>query len=111
MGTKDNPGKYDCEAAALHDEPKFTLLARDPQAPFAVDWWADERFAAIQRGEKPQKDIALVQEARECAQVMREWREKNDGKWRVSELRGQAIEAFRRGEDSLAWKLCRQVFN
>lgn len=30
MGTKNNPGKFDCYDAALPDEPMFVLLARDP---------------------------------------------------------------------------------
>lgn len=50
MGTRNNPGKYDCYAKAEDDEPVFTLLGRDPQGGNFVDLWAalrakDERFA------------------------------------------------------------------
>jgi hypothetical protein len=30
MGTKSNPGPFDCYAKAEPDEPMFVLLARDP---------------------------------------------------------------------------------
>lgn len=44
MGTKDNPGKFDCYHAAKPDEPMFVLLARDPLAPFLVSIWASVRM-------------------------------------------------------------------
>lgn len=40
MGTKNNPGSFDCYANAEPDEPMFTLLARDPLAPGLVRIWA-----------------------------------------------------------------------
>lgn len=40
MGTKLNPGNFDCYAAAKDDEPMFVLLARDESAPFLVEAWA-----------------------------------------------------------------------
>jgi hypothetical protein len=40
MGTKNNPGAYDCEAKAHPDEPKFTLLGRDPIAHHLVAIWS-----------------------------------------------------------------------
>lgn len=43
MGTKNNPGKYDCHAAADPDEPMFVLLGRDPFACILVRIWADLR--------------------------------------------------------------------
>jgi hypothetical protein len=64
MGTKLHPGKFDCYIKAEPDEPMFTLLARDPQAPALVERWAAERESA---GEDP----AVVAEARECATAMR----------------------------------------
>ncbi|HAW11807.1 MAG TPA: aspartate decarboxylase, partial [Chloroflexi bacterium] len=30
MGTKNNPGKFDCYDDAHPDEPMFVLLGRDP---------------------------------------------------------------------------------
>ena len=33
MGTKNNPGQFDCYRNAEPDEPMFVLLARDERAP------------------------------------------------------------------------------
>ena len=40
MGTKQNPGPFDCYAAAAPDEPMFVLLARDSKAAALVNLWA-----------------------------------------------------------------------
>ena len=82
MGTKLSPGKFDCVAAALPDEPMFTLLARDKRAPACVRKWAREREIDIELGQKPESDRAMVEEARVCANQMDEWRTINYGKWR-----------------------------
>jgi hypothetical protein len=66
MGTKNNPGKFDCYANAEPDEPMFVLLARDPLAPMLVDLWANLR---AHLAGNPSKVI----EAQTCAQTMREW--------------------------------------
>lgn len=70
MGTKNNPGKYDCYANAEPDEPMFVLLARDRFASALVRSWATMRNAS---GENPEK----VEEAFACAAAMDEWRRKN----------------------------------
>jgi hypothetical protein len=67
MGTKNNPGKFDCYANAAPDEPMFVLLARDPLAPILVELWASLRAHAAGNPSK-------VAEARECAAAMREYR-------------------------------------
>lgn len=54
MGSKLEPGEFDCYANALPDEPMFHLLARDPGAPFAVEAWADRRENLINIGPKAQ---------------------------------------------------------
>ncbi len=72
MGTKTNPGQYDCYANAEPDEPMFVLLARDPIAPILVEIWAQLRAEASQTD-----DSAMVEEAEDCATAMRDWREKN----------------------------------
>lgn len=82
MGTKDNPGNFDCYGNALPDEPMFILLGRDPAAPDLVRDWADVRQAQIDNGHRPQSDMAMVVEARQCADTMRDWRKANNGKWR-----------------------------
>lgn len=67
MGTKAEPGEYDCYARAADDEPLFVLRANDPDAPALVERWADERE---RRGEDPAK----VADARKCAGAMLTWR-------------------------------------
>lgn len=84
MGSKNDPGEFDCYGNALPDEPMFILLARDPGAAFAVEAWADRRENLINIGTKPRSDMAMVEEARECAANMRKWRTENDGVWRKS---------------------------
>ena len=63
MGTKNNPGQYDCYAAAEPNEPLFTLLGRDPMGAALVQLWALLRHEA---NEDPEK----VAEARACAREM-----------------------------------------
>jgi len=70
MGTKNQPGTFDCYANADPDEPMFVLLGRDRDAPQLVEAWAVER---AKRGEDPDK----VKEAFACADAMREWRAKH----------------------------------
>lgn len=77
MGTKNNPGRFDCYANAEPNEPMFILLARDAAAPAAIERWADIRKGMIRRGVKPQSDIRMVQEAEDCARAMRDWRKTN----------------------------------
>ena len=74
MGTKNNPGRYDCYANAEPDEPMFVLLGRDPHAAAAVRKWAADRQTLIRLGHKPETDIRLVWEARECADTMEQFR-------------------------------------
>lgn len=66
MGTKNNPGAYDCYANADPDEPMFVLLGRDPFAAELVRAWADSR-------EKAGEDAAKVAEARKCADDLEAW--------------------------------------
>lgn len=67
MGTKNNPGAFDCYDNALPDEPMFVLLGRDRDAPSLVRLWAMVREA---RGETLEK----AAEARACANAMEKWR-------------------------------------
>ena len=66
MGTKNDPGDYDCYANAAPDEPMFVLLGRDGDAPLLVRLWAELRMRA---GEDPHK----VEEALACADAMEQW--------------------------------------
>lgn len=66
MGTKLNPGRFDCYANALPDEPMFVLLARDPLAPQVVDAWASAaRFTGVSAEKR--------REAIKCADDMWAW--------------------------------------
>jgi hypothetical protein len=67
MGTKNNPAKHDCYAAAAPDEPYFTLLGRDPVAAATIAFWCILRDA-IGKAE-PEKTV----EAMACATQMEEW--------------------------------------
>ena len=82
MGTKNNPGNYDCYAKALPDEPLFTLLGRDPDFHRLVNEWAGKRMADIMCGERPDSDKVMVAEARYCAIAGEKWRKNNMGIWR-----------------------------
>ena len=98
MGSKLQPGKFDCYANALPDEPMFVLLARDPVAPALTRLWGairdgdrDIAFAAMTelQGLIPNyvaaPEPAKAEEALECAAAMRSWRIENDGAWRQTQ--------------------------
>lgn len=88
MGTKNNPGSFDCYAAALPDEPLFHLLGRDPAFPATVRFWMGERARLGKNVESD--DINKVGEAALVAQQAETWR-------------GKIIEAL--GEDGeLPWR-------
>ena len=82
MGSKNEPGEFDCYANALPDEPMFVLLARDPDFERLVKEWAVNRQRQIFCGERPDDDHALVMEAMQCAIEGATWRKQNLGKWR-----------------------------
>ena len=65
MGTKNNPGAFDCYENAEPDEPMFVLLGRDRHAPSLVRLWAMLRH---DEGE----DLGKVEEAFRCADAMDE---------------------------------------
>lgn len=71
MGTKLNPGNFDCYANAAENEPMFVLLARDKHAPALVWLWATMRELD---GESPEK----IAEARTCAQAMIDYQKANE---------------------------------
>ncbi len=66
MGTKNDPGKFDCYANAEPDEPMFVLLGRDPMAGLLVRIWATLRAS---QGEAMDKCV----EAMQCAEAMEGW--------------------------------------
>lgn len=58
MGTKNNPGGFDCHAKARPDEPTFTLLGRDPAAAAAIRYWCLERQ---KQGKNSAGDAQLIE--------------------------------------------------
>jgi len=75
MGTKRNPGAYDCYAALDDDEPHFVLRAKDASSPWMVQKWAENRAREIRLGLRPKSDEAKVVEALQCADDMIKWRQ------------------------------------
>ena len=73
MGTKNNPGRFDCYANAEPDEPIFVLLGRDKHAPILVKLWADLR-------RMDGEDDAKIFEARQCASEMIGFRDRRKRK-------------------------------
>lgn len=73
MGTKNNPGEFDCLANAKPDEPYFLLLARDPVAPILVRLWVTLR-TGVDNGDA---DKAQREEALACRNAMMMYLEKN----------------------------------
>lgn len=94
MGTKNNPGKFDCYEKADPDEPMFVLLGRDPMAAHLVSIWSKLRYgdheAAFTVFMSLRKlvdedlgyprdyanDVEKAQEAMECSLAMFEWQKK-----------------------------------
>jgi hypothetical protein len=91
MGTKNNPGAFDCHTNAEADEPLFTLLARDPQAAHLVSIWSKLRvgdreaaravfehlLALLPEYPRNAADVAKSMEAIDCALAMFKWRKDN----------------------------------
>lgn len=66
MGTKKNPGKFDCLAKIGDDEPFFVLRAQDMSAPGLIDAWVTKNKNSV----SPDK----LKEARDLAENMRLWK-------------------------------------
>lgn len=71
MGTKNNPGKYDCWPKLADDEPFFILRAKDPVAPILIRLWIALRELSSE------KRYDKLDEAENCASSMETWRRKN----------------------------------
>jgi len=69
MGSRNNPGKFDCLAAAEPDEPTFTLLGRDPCAAATVAFWCMLRDNVRNNP----ADASQLKEASECEDAMEQW--------------------------------------
>ncbi len=101
MGTKNNPGKFDCYTNAEPDEPMFVLLARDQMAAFLVSIWSKVRQGDVEAASvvfmkmlntigpryMQEPDVAKAQEAIECSLAMFEWRADNPPMKSLEEIR------------------------
>ena len=76
MGTKNNPGDYDCYAAARHDEPVFTLRAHDELAPTIVRIWAIMYLKDKRETTPTSEQDRKYHEALKCAEDMEKWHRK-----------------------------------
>ena len=88
MGTKNNPGTFDCYQNAAPDEPMFVLLARDPLAAHLVSIWSKLRYGDVEAASAvfadllrkhadryiADPDTAKASEAMDCSLAMFEWR-------------------------------------
>lgn len=80
MGTKENPGAFDCYEYAAIDEPMFVLIARDRVAPYIVRGWAQERERLLRGSDVSMTaeeffgEIDQITEARAVADQMEVWR-------------------------------------
>jgi hypothetical protein len=91
MGTKNNPGFFDCYDKAEPDEPMFVLLARDPLAGFLTSIWSKLRYGDIEAAQvvfaamcdraapryTVEPDVDKASEALDCSLAMFKWREMN----------------------------------
>ena len=75
MGTRNNPGAFNCYAAALPDEEIFTVLARDPAMPATILFWVGERSRLGKI--ETEEDCIRLEQATEIARKARKWRQDN----------------------------------
>jgi len=75
MGTKNNPGKFDCYNKLEPDEPHFVVMGRDAVGWVAVLMWIGSRLemATVQATPMSQEEIDKLLEARDCARAMYDW--------------------------------------
>ena len=71
MGTKTDPGDYDCYAKAAEDEPIFVLRASDPLSPKLVRKWVS---MSIETTKHNDKFIKKWMEAMNVATEMEFWK-------------------------------------
>lgn len=93
MGTKNKPSEFDAYEKALPDEPMFTLLARDPLAPFLVSIWGSIRMNDL--------ESAFVKFNAMIAKVGRHY-SINPQIQEASEALGVSIEMFRYFQENSA---------
>lgn len=83
--------EFDCTPMA--GEPYFTLLARDPLFSTLIDIWIAKREADLRNGVLPPSDFDKVTNAKIIAATGAEWRRKNNGAWRKSNVQALPAQA------------------
>jgi hypothetical protein len=81
MGTKNNPGAFDCYAKAEPDEPMFVLLGRDPCAGPLITLWIAFRSELLGEAEG-----AKHEEARACSHALSRWAAEHGKSVEVAEV-------------------------
>jgi hypothetical protein len=72
VGTKNQPGKFDCYSKLEPDEPHFVLMGRDSVGWITVLFWCLMRKAADFETSTI-RDAEKLGEAQQCALAMRRW--------------------------------------
>lgn len=75
MGTKANPGKYDCYDKAGPDEPLFVLRANDPMAPMVVKFWI---YLSQEKYKNSEGWSEKLVEAEKCVNDMVAWKSRKN---------------------------------
>lgn len=102
MGTKNNPGQFDCYANAEPDEPMFVLLGRDRHAEVLTRLWAILR---AHDGEDEEK----IAEAIQCANNMERWGD-GLGKYRLNGAKTFGDGEWEKDKARPSSKVVEQVF-
>lgn len=92
MGTKLNPGQYDCYAKLEPDEPYFLLCSKDPIGEYLVSAWVALRAGDVAAAKRIMENAGKAWkesgrtnlpygsgkslEAQQCAEAMRDWQQK-----------------------------------
>lgn len=84
MGTKQNPGEFDCLDKIYDDEPFFVIRAKDPVAERVIRYWVYLRIEkwirenpGRNRDEIPVEYQRKLEEADQCSIDVSNWRRDN----------------------------------
>ncbi|MDX1371011.1 MAG: hypothetical protein R3321_00985 [Nitrososphaeraceae archaeon] len=87
MGTKKNPGKFDCYNNLKDDEPYFVIMGRDPVGSFIINNWILLRQSITEKGEDGESvEKEKFKEASELSLKMSEYAKKVHGKERLNKI-------------------------
>ncbi len=106
MGSKLEPGSFDCYAAAMLDEPMFILLARDDSAPDMLRNWADRRRKAVIAilSDDPDLMNPQMEPQPKDSKAWKLWRERENLRQRCIEDLQKCTEADECAHDMQVWR-------